>query len=444
MEPQERVTTLEQDFRDSLKFGGSLDDSKAIVRHVAEFALYHYKTKTPELTLIPHNYQDIHKTHNLVFNVIYLPVEIKAREYPSKLALARKLNEAGFSVVIGWTWGIAKKYDNWLPGIVLFKTMNALDAKNLWRARNAGHLVAVLDEEALPSNVNDKKAQLFIDPWAAALADFILVQSPDHALSLLKMFPQVNGKFSVTGNPRFAKPQEEPIKDAPEEDFELICSMAGTINNFRGLYTTALSQLTLVGPGEERLRQATEAFHETCCNEIDLLNATIQRIRECVEAGKKVVLRPHPIEGPSLWPTILADLFKITPDVMENVTIRTDGTAPAWMRLANCAHVVNTSGSAIDAFKNARIVNYIGEGKEHPKMPNEIPTSISKVVAVLNYLYTMNKMQRDISHVHLTNRKSHFSPAPFHLAKFPPTECPDGAIELEQNIFLFPSKDHMT
>jgi hypothetical protein len=70
---------------------------------------------------------------------LYLPVEVAARELDAKLLLAAFAVGAGYEVIIGQKWLMQRNFGRMPPGIVLFKTLTAVDAKAMQAAHAAGH-----------------------------------------------------------------------------------------------------------------------------------------------------------------------------------------------------------------------------------------------------------------------------------------------------------------
>src|SRR5262245_43090173 len=91
-------------------------------------------------------FSDVKKTRRLIHPLLYLLVEVKARELASKAIIARQAAEQGLNVVIGATWSITAM--QLPPGIMFLKTMNHLDAYNMSILIQRGHQLAAMDEES--------------------------------------------------------------------------------------------------------------------------------------------------------------------------------------------------------------------------------------------------------------------------------------------------------
>jgi surface carbohydrate biosynthesis protein len=79
--------------------------------------------------------------------IIYLPLEIKSREFSSKLLLAAELCARGIPVVIGQQWMIYNNLDRLPPGVILFKSFNKIHLNAMRTAKQRGFYVASQEEE---------------------------------------------------------------------------------------------------------------------------------------------------------------------------------------------------------------------------------------------------------------------------------------------------------
>lgn len=156
--------------------------------------------ETPQF--LGHTRQKARKTSkNTMEPIAYLTVEVKHRDLDSRLMIASHLIKAGVSVVIGQQWGMFGNVAALPPGIVLFKTVNEIQAGNMANARALGHLVAATDEEVLQC-IDDKCFMLAFSPIAAANCDLFLAQSPAHKEAIDRQFPEIGSRVEVVGNSR--------------------------------------------------------------------------------------------------------------------------------------------------------------------------------------------------------------------------------------------------
>lgn len=385
--------------------------------------------------IVPRKYDSVPvKPKRSVFPILYLPVEIKTREWAAKLSLAESLAKKGFSVVIGQSWAVQRnKYHGWPPGIVLFKTLNSIDALNMGGAIGNGHLIAAIDEEAFARPATVKLCQINTDPWAAACADLICVQGKDHAAALSKVYPEAREKIRVTGNPRVKSIAEvNPTPPIPP-GYALICSMAGCINNLRGFSTCTYSTLQLTAFGN--LEVAKNDYLDCCMYELEMMDRIINEAHSASLRYPKVVLRPHPMEGHELWEKIFANL----PRVM----VRNEGPVQWWMQHAGRVSVIENCGCQMEAKTIGKPVQVLS-GKRHkfPDFGDEHLSpgdAVERIAQEIVGLYEANGRTDPIPHI---GRKSGFMAKAFHRNKFPVTpvrevELPGLSVsEIEENVFM--------
>ena len=230
---------------------------------------------------------------NKIGKYIYLPVEMAGRELASRAWIAGECAKLGFNVVLGATWNMADyKWRDWPPGIVLFKTLYALDAKNFWAAKSlAGHQVAVLDEEMLPLALNKRIYEFSCEAQALHLADLICAPGEASAAILREMAP---GKVVVTGNPRAMARKERTGGKI------LVCTSAPMINPTIGF--DANMKMTLRVAGKEPKGEVLEIWREQIKHEVKWTKLQLEALEALREKyGERVVVRPHPAEAPSTF-----------------------------------------------------------------------------------------------------------------------------------------------
>ncbi len=249
--------------------------------------------------------EDIVKTSRRVSSILYLPVEVKAREFHAKALIARAAAEQGLRVLFGAKWPLTMNIDRLPPGIFLFKTMHQFDANSMAECINNGHLVAVLDEEMFGISASGKYIKSTVHPHAVGCADLICAQGQDYA----KHFPYT-ANVVVTGTPRV-----KTYKESRGDDI-LVCLQSGNINNHGRSFaemvqeTLALSAFPLNTPeGAAWAGIMREAIaHE--CDVLPLMSETIDALAAAFPM-RRIVVRPHPVENPANWafsaPNIVVD-----------------------------------------------------------------------------------------------------------------------------------------
>ena len=228
-----------------------------------------------------------------VGRVCYIPIEVASRELLSKSIIAKGLIEQGFQVVLGARWQLTHtKYLGLPPGVVIFKTLNALDAVNMRWAQEAGHIAISLDEELFPIRPRLKWYRAVTNQNALNIADMICAPGKRSK----EMFEKItDANVEVTGNPRCNIPKVTLGQDI------LVCTMAGLTNSARGFHETILliCQLynkPLKGDLLEYLRE--KVVHE--CASLSLLLEVVQEL-SIKFPNRRIRLRIHPSENRDIY-----------------------------------------------------------------------------------------------------------------------------------------------
>lgn len=249
--------------------------------------------------------------------IIYLPIEIKTRELPSRLLMASRFHAAGYAVVVGNQWSLIPNLIRLPHGLVFFKTMNKIQGDWMAGARAAGHLVAANDEEVL--NFINSRGYLFsFDISAATHCHMFFAQSDAHARAVTDHFPVLAGKTHVVGNPRLDllalrragkfMSADDPMV-AQLKPYLLVNTNYGSINSIWGddqrFYAVNKRAGAFAPPNAE---QKIKDFWDVIAWEKGnyeamraLLDWMLPRL-----GGIKIVIRPHPIERAELWSSIAA------------------------------------------------------------------------------------------------------------------------------------------
>lgn len=258
---------------------------------------------------------------------IYLPVEIAARELKSKAKIAGELARKGYQVLLASAYAIKDMFNSLPPGVMLFKTMNKLDALNMGLSREAGHFTAVLNEEFF-GLINEKWIyQAEIAPQAKTECDIVFAQNPAQQ----ELYNSMGIDSIVTGNPRF-----DP--SAPREKHRLgneilIPTMAGTINNLIPIHEYVAKSYGILGGN---YLTAQRLIAEQIKHECKWWPEQMKAIEEIATyyPDRTIRLRPHPSENPEIY-SGFAKRFN-------NVII--DDRTSFTERLADAACVVFISG----------------------------------------------------------------------------------------------------
>ena len=133
--------------------------------------------------------------------IAYLGLEIKQRELESRTMVAAHLLKAGIAVIFGQQWSMFANAAALPRGVMLFKTVNDIQAGVMEKCRSVGHLIAATDEEVLVCTEDECFLEVF-SPTAAKNCDLFFAQSEFHRQVVERKFPSLRGKTQTAGNVR--------------------------------------------------------------------------------------------------------------------------------------------------------------------------------------------------------------------------------------------------
>ena len=282
---------------------------------------------------------------------LYLPIEVSARELDAKLLIAFFAVGAGYEVVLGQKWLMQRNLGRMPPGIVLFKTLTAVDAKSMRAAHAQGHRVAAIDEE-IPGLIARNEGLRWVSPAAVAACDLIFAVGEEHLEALLWKFPEQRERCAVVGNPRwdllrpeFAGSHQADVRRIREQygRFILINTNLGFTNSGKGTTEQMVRKLERGGKFDRRKPEDAFFLSEHLRLERASRDAITVLLPMLAAAfpGHRVILRPHPSENAATWGSMVAR--------MERVAVVRDGAALPWILAADLLiHPYCTTG--VEAF----------------------------------------------------------------------------------------------
>lgn len=231
--------------------------------------------------------------------IIYFPIEIQARELPTRLALSLSLIEKGHTVVICDQRQLNTAINQLPPGIIFHKDTSDCNAGKLFeKAKQKNHLTAALDEEGLVyfSEAAYKKSRLGIETlrntnllfcWGSAQANIV------HQIS------DLTAKVVISGHPKFELQRNQRKKS---EKYILVNTRFGSVNNgLRPGVEEYVKRMRLV---DEVKDSEDETFRRLY---FDFMTELMNKFLEMISAlsntfpNEQIVIRPHPVESRKIY-----------------------------------------------------------------------------------------------------------------------------------------------
>jgi surface carbohydrate biosynthesis protein len=249
--------------------------------------------------------------------IVYLPVEIKYREMPSRMLIASHLIQAGYAVVLGSHWAMTSPPNQAaLPqGLFLFKSVNRIQGNAMAMLHGNGHAIAASDEEVLVF-IEDRGYTVAFSENSANICELFFAQSKAHMRAVENRYPQLRGKIRVVGNPRIdlMLPKNRTLFHAIDDRVEqfkpyvLFNTNYGTLNSIwaDSEHVMAIAGATGAFDGPNRERKIRE-FQAIIAWETQNHKAMVALLQWALNhAGDlNFVVRPHPAEQPRHWEQML-------------------------------------------------------------------------------------------------------------------------------------------
>lgn len=301
---------------------------------------------------------------------VYIPAEVKARDFLPKVLLSKKLAQLGFCVYFGERWRMERFAMRSEPGVLLERAIPPVDGyfERLQTLKERGFKLAVHDVEAgSVFDVPDAYRYLRIDRNIVPLIDQFFPWSYSEKRILIDEFQVDPRRIAVTGNllfdlsGRFAEGLFRDDVTRLQESYGKF-----VLVNLAWRLFDRMSQEQRVKQDsrlEEGMRKngATEitirAWREKKEKKRNNNKSLVSDIAQLAKAlpGKKFVIRPHPSEN--------FDAFERAMRFPKNVEVVMDGAALLWIKAADQIITCNctTSLECLSAGKVAINHDTLGE-----------------------------------------------------------------------------------
>ena len=253
--------------------------------------------------------------------IAYLALEIKQRELDSRVLIAAHLLKSGVAVVFGQQWGLFKNVDTLPPGVVLFKTVNNIQAQGMVDFRAAGHLVAATDEEVLVCTEDACFLEVF-SSTAAENCDLFFAQSEFHRDVVERHFPSLRGRTQTVGNSRVdflsagrRKSFDQDVKNlvktyGPYVLFNTNYAQINSIWKNQNQVATIAAKAGLLDINDpESVSEYKAKWDWERRNRDEMVRLLQWAMDELPD--ENLILRPHPGEVPQFWSDKFGDCARV-------------------------------------------------------------------------------------------------------------------------------------
>jgi len=331
---------------------------------------------------------------------IFFPIEVIARELDSRILLAHKALDKGYSVVVGTKGEVKKAARTYGSGIYFYKDHSPLSYLLLKELHAAGLKIVVLDEEGLvwpSSNVYTKR----IDDRTFKLSQAIFAWGQKQYDILTKTSPGHEKKIHIVGNPRFdilhskyrqfLRDQSKHHFSCLKEDYVLINSAftPGNWNPF--LYGTPSYVEHLRNRGFIKNDEDYNFYKKVSENAAQLFDAYVSLLKRLSKSfpSTTFIIRPHPNENQEKWRNLFASA--------NNVIVENNGSAIYWILGAKVL-IFTGCTTAIEAWAmNKPTLRYhpVPETEFGPYLPNKFGKTIKTEKELVEELKVVLNSQED-------------------------------------------------
>ena len=323
---------------------------------------------------------------------LYLPIEIKQREYDAQILLAVKAAIKGYRVYVGSHAAVFALLRNKKISSGIFLDKGLPDPERLTWLRSKCKQVWVMDAEVSPIHTKEilnRELPSRLYPEGIKLIDRYLVVGHEAYLAATKIFGLDKHKVFVSGWPRLEildmpgrKIYDEEVEEIKSKypDFLLFASSFGTVRN----------------PVEVENQRSATLYETTPFWSKSILQArytnflhTIQCLREW-DADPRVptiIVRPHVSESKKIW---LAGLSGLKKTFVENA-----GNATSWICASSGVIHQGSTLSIQSSILNKEVFFLKSASLEEY---SSIPEMISQVI-VDKLSPPLSQSQRDDSHL---------------------------------------------
>lgn len=305
---------------------------------------------------------------------IIIPVEVKSREFASRLLLSCFAAEEGYKVIFGSQSSINRNIDFIPKGVIFDKSISKNKYKTLKSRVENGFKIVSLDEEGLASHDN-KFVYLNqrISSKTLKIASMVFTWGKDEAELITENYPKYKNKIKIVGNPRieiwhskFKNIYKNQALEYKKKFGKYILLPSNFVTKHaKGEFFLIKQAWEL---GKIKNKKEEKEFISIQKYKKKSFNSHVNLIKRLANEFKNItmVIRPHPSEDLNAW-----DEVKNLP----NVKIIFEGSITPWL-LGSKMSIHNNCTTGLEAYLLGKpVISY--KPYSHPEYGKHISNGVS-------------------------------------------------------------------
>lgn len=303
-----------------------------------------------------------------------MPVEVKSREFASRLLLSCFAAEEKFKVIFGSQSVINRNIDNFPKGVIFDKSISKNKYHKLKSKVDNGFKIVSLDEEGLSSHDN-KFIYLNqrISSQTLNLTSLVFTWGKDEAKIITKNYPRCKNKVKIVGNPRIDLwhsnykeiYQKQALKYQQKFGNYILFPSNFVTKHAKGesfLIKQAWNMGIITNKKEEKEFISLQKYLKKS------FNAHINLIKKIAKKYKDItlVIRSHPSEDISAWNEV---------EKLPNVRVIFEGSITPWL-LGSELSIHNNCTTGLETYLLGKpVISY--RPYPHPEYGKHISNGVS-------------------------------------------------------------------
>ena len=318
---------------------------------------------------------------------LFLPIEIKAREFHSKVLFSLFAAEYGFEVILGGQFELFDGLSKFGRGVYIDKSTAITRRNRFSYCRSLGNNVAAWNEEGLMYYSDDVYHATRMDRESLAQTDVFFAWGPHEVHTILSRYPDAAEKVVSVGNPRMdlLRPDVRKYCASRVDELKKQYGSIILINTNFALYNfykgfdggiRVFDHYPLADHHEFKSQ-----FYEFSRKGFEGFMAAIPEIHKSFR-DHTIIIRPAPVENSEPWD----ERFKH----QEQTIVTKEGNAIEWIQAADAVVQFNCTTGIEAFFLGIPTISYRcgGPNALDAELPNACSLeafSLEELIAQLRY-----------------------------------------------------------